>query len=60
MGGLEVVVVGALFWCSVVFALYWVIRLGVRHGSLDALRQAERERVPSSLPVGGEPSPNSR
>ena len=59
MGGFEVVIVGALFWCLVVFALYWVIRLAVRHGSLDAMRQADAERVRGTLGVGDERSPNS-
>ena len=30
-------------WFLLVWAVYWVIRLGVRHGSLDAPRQDRLE-----------------
>lgn len=41
-------------------ALYWVVRLAVRHGSLDAQRAWEAERVREELGLGPERSPNSR
>jgi hypothetical protein len=33
-----------LFWALAAFALYWVVRLAVRHGILDA----HRRRLPPS------------
>lgn len=40
---MEAVLVVLVVWCAVAFALYWVIRLAVRHALADA-RAAERER----------------
>ncbi len=55
VGGGEALVFMAVICAAVAFALYWIIRLGVRHGTLDAYRidrvdrriaamEAERER----------------
>jgi hypothetical protein len=43
MGGVEVLVFGALLWALGAWLLYWIIRLAVRHGSLDAVRQDRLE-----------------
>jgi hypothetical protein len=37
VGGLEVIVV-LVMWVVPAFIVYWIIRLGVRHGTLDAYR----------------------
>ena len=37
IGGLEVIVV-LVMWLVPAILVYWIIRLGVRHGTLDAYR----------------------
>ena len=55
VGGGEVLVLVLSMWAVAAFVVYWIIRLGVRHGTLDAYRidrvdqriaamEAERER----------------
>ena len=41
--GVEVVLLGVLLWGLGAWLLYWLIRLGVRHGTLDAMRQDRLE-----------------
>ncbi|GAA1930281.1 hypothetical protein [Nocardioides hwasunensis] len=38
IGGAEVLIVFLLMYAVAALALYWIIRLGVRHGTLDAYR----------------------
>ena len=44
VGGLEVLLFLVLVYGSVAFALYWIIRLAVRHGIEDG-RQVDRARA---------------
>jgi hypothetical protein len=63
MSGLGVVELALLLLVLPFLALlvlYWVVRLAVRHGSLDAHRAWEAERVRGELGLGAERSPNSR
>ncbi|HEY0643145.1 MAG TPA: hypothetical protein VGD39_06990 [Nocardioides sp.] len=41
VGGSEVLVFAVLLYGVVAFALYWIIRLAVRHG----IRDVERDRI---------------
>jgi hypothetical protein len=38
IGGLEMLLFVGPMWALTAFAIYWIIRLGVRHGTLDAYR----------------------
>ncbi len=38
VGGLEMLVFVLPMWALTAFVMYWIIRLGVRHGTLDAYR----------------------
>ncbi len=63
LGGVEVLVIfvlGILGLLATLTILYWVIRLAVRHGSVDASHSLEATDVRSRLGVGDERSPNSR
>jgi len=42
-----------LFWGLAAFALYWVVRLAVRHGVLDA----HRRRQPAAPSAGDDDGP---
>lgn len=54
MGSLEALFVLAVLWVLIAWGVYWVIRLGVRHGTLDAVRQdrleEERRRDRPTVP----------
>jgi hypothetical protein len=57
MLGIDGLVTAAFFavlWVLVAWAVYWLIRLAVRHGTLDAMRQdrseEERRHARRSLP----------
>ena len=39
IGSLMSLFILAVVWVLVAWGVYWVIRLGVRHGTLDAVRQ---------------------
>lgn len=45
-----------LFWALVLAALYWAVRMGVRHGLLDAQRRLGPPGAPPAPPAphGGE------
>ena len=49
--GWLVLLVPLVGWVLAAVALYWVVRLGVRHGMLDARR---RERGPHRTPASSE------
>lgn len=61
LGGMGVGLIGPvvllLFWGLVAFALYWVVRLAVRHGVLDAHRR-QLPPAPSARHDDG-PSPTT-
>ena len=38
VGLVELLVLVVPMWAVAAFAVYWIIRLGVRHGTLDAYR----------------------
>jgi hypothetical protein len=38
IGFVELLVLVLPVWCFAAFVAYWIIRLGVRHGTLDAYR----------------------
>lgn len=42
-----------LLWALVIAALYWAVRMGVRHGLLDA----RRRQVPPGPGAAGRPAP---
>ena len=60
IAGLEALIVTLLLPALGLFVLYAIIRVAVRHGMGDALREHEAARVRSDLRVGEERSPNSR
>lgn len=45
MGSLEALLLVVITWSVVVAALYWVIRLAVRHGIQDTQRHARADRA---------------
>lgn len=53
-------VVAAIGVVLVLTVAYWLIRMAVRDGTVDAHRRVDSESVPSQLRVGSERSPNSR
>ena len=54
IGSLEALFILAALWVLIAWGAYWVIRLGVRHGTLDAVRQdrleEERRRARPTVP----------
>jgi hypothetical protein len=58
--GLLGILVGVVLVMVVLTIAYYVIRLAVRDGMIDAQRRLDSERVRSELRVGRERSPNSR
>ena len=49
IGPVEVLLLYVIWLVAIVVGLYWVIRLGVRHGVMDARRRSP-ERPPASTP----------
>ncbi len=45
MGSLEALLFVVIMWSMVVVALYWVIRLAVRHGIQDTQRRSRADRA---------------
>ncbi|GAA5130380.1 hypothetical protein GCM10023339_60750 [Alloalcanivorax gelatiniphagus] len=37
-------IVSLFIWALTAFVLYWIVRVGVRHGTLDAYRIDRRDR----------------
>lgn len=52
--------VAAIGVVLVLTVAYWLIRMAVRDGTVDAHRRLDSESVRSQLRVGSERSPNSR
>ena len=52
VGAVELFILIPLMWGLALLVLYWVIRMAVRHGSLDAQRiaRASRERLGDQSP----------
>ena len=59
IGVVELLVLFPLSVALVLAVLYWVIRLAVRHGVLDAQRAGDAYQVRGELGLGRERSPNS-
>ena len=60
IGSLEALLVLAVLGVLIGWGVYWVIRLGVRHGTLDAVRQdrVEEERRRARPTVARSPGPH--
>jgi hypothetical protein len=60
IGFVELLVFVLPVWCFAAFVAYWIIRLGVRHGTLDAYRidRTDQRIADMKLPRGaGRASP---
>jgi hypothetical protein len=58
--GLLGILVGIVLTVVALTIVYFVIRIAVRDGVVDANRRVEVDRVRSELGLGAERSPNSR
>jgi hypothetical protein len=58
--GLLGILVGIVLTVVALTIVYYVIRIAVRDGVVDANRRVEVDRVRSELGLGAERSPNSR